>query len=118
MSLFAISVVCLLTIISFLIKLTKLARQRSHITASDKARRDWPSVSVIIPARNETSNIAKSLGSVLAQEYPQDKLEVIVVDDFSEDDTQAIANQVIEGSRCNARVISGRPGTRLKTVVG
>ncbi|MDR9827601.1 glycosyltransferase [Vibrio sp. FNV 38] len=109
MLLLGVSVICLLTVIVFVIKLAKLAGQRSHITGIKKERADWPTISVIIPARNEAANIAKSLGSILKQDYPVDKLEVIVVDDDSEDDTQVIANHLIEKSQCNASVISGRP---------
>ena len=49
--------------------------------------------SVIIPARNEADNIESCLNSVLKQDYPQDKFEVIVVDDGSEDDTLEIAQR-------------------------
>ena len=48
-----------------------------------------PLVSVVIPARNEARNIAPCVESALASSYP--KLEVIVVDDHSTDDTGAIA---------------------------
>ena len=44
-------------------------------------------VSVIIPFRNESENILKNLKSIEAQNYPDDKFEVIYVDDFSEDDS-------------------------------
>src|SRR5690349_17947807 len=44
-------------------------------------------VSVIIPARNEAAVIRACLRSVLDQDYPDHLLEVIVVDDHSEDDT-------------------------------
>lgn len=47
-------------------------------------------ISVIIPARNEAANIAACLESVLAQKYPEDLLEIIVVDDHSDDETAAI----------------------------
>ncbi|MGR5167107.1 glycosyltransferase [Vibrio astriarenae] len=109
MFLLAISVICLMTVLVFIVKLARLAGQRSHIIAHEDERSDWPLVSVIIPARNEAANITKSLGSMLAQDYPADKLEIIVVDDDSEDDTRAIAEQLIEGTAFDARVISGRP---------
>ena len=48
-------------------------------------------VSVIIPARNETVNIANCIRSVLAQNYPSSLLEIIVIDDHSTDDTADIA---------------------------
>ena len=47
-----------------------------------------PAVSVLIPVRNESRNIARCLDSILAQDYPG--LEVIVVDDRSNDDTGTI----------------------------
>jgi len=47
-------------------------------------------VSVIIPARNETVNIANCIRSVLAQSYPSFLIEIIVVDDHSNDDTADI----------------------------
>lgn len=50
-----------------------------------------PFVSVIIPARNEEQNIATCLDLVLKQTYPQDKYEIILVDDHSTDATRGIA---------------------------
>ena len=48
------------------------------------------SISVIVPARNEESHIAACLQSILANIYPPDQLEVIVVDDDSTDRTAEI----------------------------
>src|SRR3954451_23796219 len=45
--------------------------------------------SVIIPARNEADNIINCLQSIVANNYPQLHYEVIVIDDFSTDNTQA-----------------------------
>ena len=47
---------------------------------------------VIIPARNEAANIKACVESILAQDYPKDAFELIVIDDFSEDDTAFIVN--------------------------
>lgn len=47
-------------------------------------------VSVIIPCRNEKKFIAKCLDSILNQNYPRDKLEILVVDGMSEDGTGEI----------------------------
>jgi cellulose synthase/poly-beta-1,6-N-acetylglucosamine synthase-like glycosyltransferase len=52
--------------------------------------------SVIIPARNESSNIRSCLQSLLGQDYPSALLEIIVVDDHSEDATAAIAGAFSE----------------------
>jgi cellulose synthase/poly-beta-1,6-N-acetylglucosamine synthase-like glycosyltransferase len=44
-------------------------------------------ISVIVPARNEEKNLPKLLEALLAQTYSKEFFEVIVVDDFSTDDT-------------------------------
>jgi len=49
-----------------------------------------PFVSVIMPIRNEADFIARSLGAVLAQDYPADRLEVLIADGMSTDGTRAI----------------------------
>ena len=50
----------------------------------------WPSVSVVICAYNYERFVAESVDSALAQEYPADRLEIIVVDDGSTDATPDI----------------------------
>lgn len=47
---------------------------------------------VIIPARNEAANIKACVDSILAQDYPTAAFEIIVIDDFSEDDTAFIVD--------------------------
>ena len=65
-----------------------------------------PRVSVIIPARNEAANIERCVRSVLAQSWPH--LEVIAVDDRSEDATgDILARLATEDQRL--RVIQGSP---------
>ena len=50
--------------------------------------------SIVIPARNEALNIKACLDSILAQDYPVEFFEVIVIDDFSEDDTAFIVKAI------------------------
>ena len=52
-----------------------------------------PLVSVIITTKNEEKNIENCLKSVWAQNYPKDKIEIIVVDNNSADKTQEIARK-------------------------
>ena len=54
-------------------------------------------VSVIVPARNEALVIEHCLLSLMHQNYPDDLLEIIIVDDHSEDDTAAIVNKCASG---------------------
>ncbi len=58
------------------------------VETSKKADKDLPFVSVLVPARNEETKIARCLESLLAQDYPN--FELIVIDDRSTDGTGAI----------------------------
>lgn len=49
-----------------------------------------PSVSIIIPCRNESRFIKECVDSVLAQDYPVELREILVVDGMSEDGTREI----------------------------
>lgn len=49
---------------------------------------DLPKVSIVIPCRNEEKFIGKCLNSILANDYPKDRLEILVVNGMSEDGTQ------------------------------
>jgi cellulose synthase/poly-beta-1,6-N-acetylglucosamine synthase-like glycosyltransferase len=53
------------------------------------ARTASPSVAVIVPCWNEAATISATCDSLLALEYPQEKLEIILVDDGSTDATPA-----------------------------
>ena len=68
----------------------------------------WPSVTAVIPARNEAAVIGESVGSLLRQEYPG-PLSVIVVDDDSHDGTAALAQALGEGSARPLTVLKGQP---------
>lgn len=46
-----------------------------------------PHVAIVIPCWNEAKTLGRTVESLLALAYPKDKLEVIVVDDGSTDDT-------------------------------
>ena len=63
-----------------------------------------PTVSVCIAARNETHALAENLEYVLASDY--DKLEVLVLDDNSDDDTSLIIKSF---AHAGVRFIPGRP---------
>lgn len=52
-------------------------------------------VSVVIPARNEEEHISQCLQNVLAQNYPHNLTEIIVVDDNSTDNTAMLVEKII-----------------------
>ncbi len=51
----------------------------------------FPRLSVIVPAYNEEQHIAATIRSLLGLVYPKNKVEILVVDDGSKDNTYAIA---------------------------
>jgi cellulose synthase/poly-beta-1,6-N-acetylglucosamine synthase-like glycosyltransferase len=62
--------------------------------------------SIIIPARNERDTIIPCLTDIVNQQYPLSQYEIIIVDDFSEDETCA---KVIQ-------FINDNPGCKLKLI--
>ncbi len=57
---------------------------------------DLPFVSVIMPVRNEADFIGQALQSILDSDYPAGKMEVLVVDGDSSDDTRRIVEKLSE----------------------
>ncbi|MBT2466653.1 glycosyltransferase [Streptomyces sp. ISL-66] len=55
----------------------------------------WPSVAIIVPARDEAAVLPKSLPSLLAQDYPGEA-EVVLIDDGSTDGTAALARRLAD----------------------
>jgi len=51
---------------------------------------NFPFVSIIIPCRNEEMFISKCLDSIIANNYPPDKLEVLIMDGMSQDGSREI----------------------------
>ena len=69
------------------------------------ALKRFPVVSVIIPAYNEEKTITASIDSVLALDYPADKLELVVVDDGSTDTTKKKVEECIRANKGRAIVL-------------
>lgn len=59
-----------------------------------------PCVSIILPIRNEARYIARCLDAVLAQDWPHDRIEIVVADGMSDDGTrEIIARYAAQDSR-------------------
>jgi len=54
----------------------------------------YPSVSMVVPCFNEDKTLAATITSLLNLEYPKDKLEVLVIDDGSTDNTRTIGEEM------------------------
>jgi hopene-associated glycosyltransferase HpnB len=59
------------------------------------ARESWPSVAIVVPARDEAEVLPLSLPSLLAQEYPG-RAEIFLVDDGSSDGTGELAKSLAQ----------------------
>jgi len=70
----------------------------------------WPSVAILIPARNESESLPHTLPGLLLQDYPG-PFSVVVIDDRSQDGTAEIARKIAADVQATARltVISGAP---------
>ena len=76
--------------------------------SADSARQpEFPFVSVIVPARNESVNIVGCVRSIAASAYA--RFEIIVIDDQSEDHTAELARSVPRGNAERIVVIDGAP---------
>jgi cellulose synthase/poly-beta-1,6-N-acetylglucosamine synthase-like glycosyltransferase len=74
-----------------------------------------PRVSVIVPARNEATNVAACIQGLRAQAYPAHLLELILVDDHSEDATLAIAQaEAAQDSRLHILSLASQAGWAYK----
>jgi hopene-associated glycosyltransferase HpnB len=67
-----------------------MARERDDRDEPPASPAAWPAVTAVIPARNEADVIDRTIGSLLAQDYPGE-FRIILVDDGSSDRTGDIA---------------------------
>jgi cellulose synthase/poly-beta-1,6-N-acetylglucosamine synthase-like glycosyltransferase len=74
-------------------------------------------VSVIVPARNEELNILHCLDAIAVQSFPKELIEVIIVDDHSDDKTLAIINGWADEQTFNTKTISLSSGTGKKQAI-
>ena len=55
---------------------------------------NYPYISVILPIRNEEDKILSTLNSILSQNYESDKIEILISDGSSYDNTINIINNI------------------------
>lgn len=83
-----------------------------------------PFVSVVIPMRNEHDWIERCVASVLAQDYPADRMEVIVVDGDSDDGSLAVVDALAQRDprvrllRNPARIVPSSMNVALRAARG
>ena len=68
-----------------------------------------PRVAVVISAFNEEREIRDTIVNKLSQDYPQDRLEVLVVSDGSTDNTDEIVQGLVDRSEGRLRLLRQKP---------
>ena len=74
-----------------------------------------PLVTVVMPIRNEEAFIARSLGAVLGQDYPADRMQVLIADGMSDDGTRAEIARVAASHPHHTVEIVDNPGGIVPT---
>jgi cellulose synthase/poly-beta-1,6-N-acetylglucosamine synthase-like glycosyltransferase len=64
-----------------------------------------PSVSILVPTYNEANVIEKKLQNILETAYPKEKLQILVVDGASSDDTVDLAKNALKSSQLQGSVL-------------
>jgi len=55
-----------------------------------------PSITIGVPAYNEEKTIEKTVDSIVKADYPKEKVEIIIVNDGSKDNTVSVVKQIIQ----------------------
>lgn len=62
----------------------------------EKEIRDYPTVAIIVPSYNEEKTVVGTVNSLLALDYPKDRLSLYLIDDGSTDKTLEVMNTFID----------------------
>ncbi|MDW2799756.1 glycosyltransferase [Clostridium boliviensis] len=80
---------------------------RTYRTDGHKSINEYPMVTVIVPAHNESIVIRKTMEALLKFDYPGDKYEIIVINDNSSDDSaQVLKNIQVDNPQARIIVIN------------
>ena len=60
----------------------------------DEKLKEYPFVSILVPAHNEGKVIGKTVESLLLLDYPRDKMELIVINDNSSDNSKEVLESI------------------------
>jgi len=103
--LFALFIIGILLSVARIVAMAVLASIQKRKEAKDpsmfsefllSSKKEYPLVSIIVPAYNEEVNAIRTMNSLLAQDYPQ--LEIIFVDDGSKDETFFRVDEYFKGN--------------------
>ncbi len=107
--LYTVSYFGLFTAVFFLLTLI----ENRNIIRNPRPPKKAPKVTIMVPACNEEGCLAKTLNSLLALRYPKDKLQIIVIDDGSTDNTLETARSFEKDGVLVLTKPNGGKGTAL-----
>ena len=90
--LFTLNIIWATLTLLFLMSIGKIYLTREQLPKPGSADK-LPKISIVIPARDEATNIGECLQCIMLLDYPKDALEIIVVDDNSSDGTAEIIKE-------------------------
>lgn len=78
---------------------------KKHIQDKKRKKKIYPKFSVIVPAYNEEKTVVRSLESIIKSDYPKNKLQAIVVDDGSKDNTSKLIRSYIKKNKIKNAIL-------------
>ena len=91
--------------------------QKGSIEDKTKELKNNPLVTIAIPVYNENKTIKRTIQSAMGLDYPKDKIEIIVINDGSTDNTAEIVEKIIkENSVSNIKLINQRNSGKGKAL--
>jgi succinoglycan biosynthesis protein ExoA len=79
---------------------------RRPTSSKPKEMKPLPFISVVIPVRNEEAHLSAVLESLLGQDYPRDRYEILVADGDSTDGTSRVVEKIASVSATRVRLLS------------
>jgi cellulose synthase/poly-beta-1,6-N-acetylglucosamine synthase-like glycosyltransferase len=83
-----------------------IRNKRKQVSFSFDKCTELPKISIIVPTKNEETVIRRCLNGILSIDYPKNKMQIIVVDGKSDDNTCKICSEFSEKYPENIKVIS------------
>jgi cellulose synthase/poly-beta-1,6-N-acetylglucosamine synthase-like glycosyltransferase len=106
-SIILLAILLFWTVYNGLIIFVGIRNKRKELSnISDNRTLDLPKFSIIVPTRNEETVIRRCLTGIFNMDYPKEKMQIIVVDGKSKDNTLKICSEFASKYAENLKVIS------------
>lgn len=92
--LFSLVSIWAILLINIILAISGYVYYLKNLNFKDEKLESYPFVSILVPAHNEGKVIGKTVESLLLLDYPIDKMELIVINDNSSDDSKDILQNI------------------------